>query len=139
MGLKIQIQKTKKILNGTSYYIKEDFPKDVLIKRKELQTELKKERAQGKKAFIKYDKLVILEKNTQAGQQQLPNKKRHLSESPESSNNYNNNEKQNKKQHTKINKKNNMNNFVIKKPTLLHPVQSPSYEQNPNHMKTPTE
>lgn len=114
MGLKIQIQKNKKSLNGTLYYIKEDFPLEVLNKRKELQIELEKEKAQGKKAFLKYDKLVIIDKDAQAVQHQISNKKRILSESPETPENYKEHEKQNKKQPTKINKTNNMNNFIIK-------------------------
>ncbi|KOB68171.1 Transmembrane protein [Operophtera brumata] len=53
MGLKIQIQKNKKKLENTPYYIKEDYPPEILNKRKELQIQLEKEREQGKMAFIK--------------------------------------------------------------------------------------
>ncbi|KOB74048.1 Endonuclease-reverse transcriptase [Operophtera brumata] len=82
MGLKIQIQKNKKKLENTPYYIKEDYPPEILNKRKELQIQLEKEREQGKMAFIKYDKLIILNNKNE---ELLPIKtnKRILSESPE--------------------------------------------------------
>lgn len=41
-------------------YIKEDYPPKVLQIRKSLQENLKREQENGKKAIIKYDKLVIL-------------------------------------------------------------------------------
>ncbi|KAI8428176.1 hypothetical protein MSG28_002412 [Choristoneura fumiferana] len=44
-------------------YVTEDYPKDVLAKRKALQAELVEERKKGKIAFLKYDKLVVKEMN----------------------------------------------------------------------------
>lgn len=43
-------------------YVEEDFPKEVLEKRKQLIPELKEQRKKGKIAYIKYDKLVVKEK-----------------------------------------------------------------------------
>ncbi|CAG5013246.1 unnamed protein product [Parnassius apollo] len=63
MGMKIEILKNKKNLETTSYYIKEDFPLEVLKKRKELQGEVEMLKEQGKKAIIKYDKIILLENN----------------------------------------------------------------------------
>lgn len=40
-------------------YIKEDFPKDVLITRKELHSKVEEEKKKGNIAYIKYDKLVV--------------------------------------------------------------------------------
>ncbi|GBP51487.1 hypothetical protein EVAR_44462_1 [Eumeta japonica] len=44
LGTKIKIMKQKRALKDTNYYIKEDYPKYVLEKRKELQEQLKLER-----------------------------------------------------------------------------------------------
>lgn len=75
MGKKIEIMKNKYKLESTGCYLKEDYPKKVLEIRKSLQEELKKEIEKGNRAYIKYDKLVILNKPI--------NNKRRLSESPE--------------------------------------------------------
>lgn len=92
LGFKITILQNKSCLNNTSYYIKEDYPKDILIKRKELQEQLMKEREAGNIAFIKYDKLIITKSNKDISRKQL--NKRNLSESPETSNsNYLNNQR----------------------------------------------
>lgn len=40
-------------------YVKEDYSKDVLEKRKQLQTQVEEERKKGNIAFLKYDKLII--------------------------------------------------------------------------------
>ncbi|KAJ2937393.1 hypothetical protein O0L34_g16603 [Tuta absoluta] len=40
-------------------YIKEDYTKDILQKRKELQPQLEEERRKGNRAFLVYDKLVV--------------------------------------------------------------------------------
>lgn len=63
LGLKIKIFKQKEILKNTHYYIKEDYPKYVIEKRKELQVQLKVEREKGNIAKIKYDKLIIIKNN----------------------------------------------------------------------------
>ncbi|XP_061724979.1 uncharacterized protein LOC133530935 [Cydia pomonella] len=60
LGRKIQVLRKKKSLEGTNYYIKEDFTGKVLEKRKELQEEAKKERDKGNKVIIRQDKLIIL-------------------------------------------------------------------------------
>lgn len=77
---KIEILKTKKSLNDTTYYVKEDFPTNILIKRKELQEQAKLEREKGNKAIIRYDKLIIIEKTGDESRSN-PNK-RNLSVSP---------------------------------------------------------
>ncbi|XP_039750722.1 uncharacterized protein LOC120626971 [Pararge aegeria] len=59
LGMKIKVLKQKRALQETQYYIKEDYPKYVLEKRKELQEQLQLEREQGNRARIKYDKLII--------------------------------------------------------------------------------
>ncbi|XP_063634595.1 uncharacterized protein LOC134805216 [Cydia splendana] len=59
LGRKIQVLRKKKNLEVTNYYIKEDFTRKVLEKRKELQEEAKKERDKGNKAIIRQDKLII--------------------------------------------------------------------------------
>lgn len=117
MGLKIKILKNKKMLEqSTPYYIKEDFPPEILSKRKELQKEVNKEREQGRLAIIKYDKIVILKnKKEQAEKQTLDNKKRVLSESPETTTPKNKKEKQ----PAKINKNNNIDNYLFSKKPVL--------------------
>lgn len=59
LGKKIEIFKQKEALKDTQYYMKEDFPKYVLEKRKELQEQLKLEREKGNTAILKYDKLIV--------------------------------------------------------------------------------
>ncbi|CAH2107937.1 unnamed protein product [Euphydryas editha] len=72
LGTKIKILKHKEALKDTPYYFKEDYPKQVLQKRRELQEQVKMEREKGNIVKIKYDKLVILK----------PNQKRQLHTSP---------------------------------------------------------
>lgn len=72
LGIKIQIFKQKRALRDTNYYMKEDYPKQVLEKRNQLQEQLRSEREKGNMAFLKYDKLVILKQTN----------KRKLSPSP---------------------------------------------------------
>ncbi|XP_052746787.1 uncharacterized protein LOC128199747 [Bicyclus anynana] len=57
---KIEILRNKKSLETQNCYIKEDFPPNILAKRRELQNKAKEEREKGKKVFIKYDKLIII-------------------------------------------------------------------------------
>lgn len=138
MGLKINILKNKKRLSSSPYYIKEDFPLEVLKRRRELQTELIKEREAGNRAIIKYDKLVILGNYNRQKPNFLPNehigqdknnKKRNSSTSPESlrSSKTNGNSSRN-------NKNNNMNNYLIKKPTLTFhgSLSQPTPDQDTN-------
>lgn len=130
MGFKIQTLKNKKKLEQTPYYIKEDFPPEVLSKRKELQIQVNKEREQGRLAIIKYDKIVILKNRNQQAENQNPDKKKRvLSESPESSApNYGNKKD---KQPMKINRTNNMDNYLLKKPTFQYnPDKTSVYRQD---------
>ncbi|XP_028043243.1 uncharacterized protein LOC114252798 [Bombyx mandarina] len=92
LGLKIEICKQKNALKDTTYYIKEDYPRDILNKRKELQKQLKIEREKGNTAIIKYDKLIVLDKD-----KNITNK-RNLSISPENIHNLVNKPKKNKQQ-----------------------------------------
>ncbi|CAH2086077.1 unnamed protein product [Euphydryas editha] len=127
MGMKIQILKNKKKLENSSYYIKEDYPLEVLNKRKELQREVAMLREQGKKAIIKYDKIVILKNSNQQELKKIQNKKRNLSESPEMTTCSTAENKKTQKQPTKINKfNNNMNSYILKKPTLTLYDNTPS-------------
>lgn len=74
LGIKINIFKQKVILKDTQYYMKEDFPQQVLVKRRELQEQAKIEKEKGNIVKIKYDKLVVAK----------PNYKRPLSSPPTS-------------------------------------------------------
>nr|XP_004930264.2 uncharacterized protein LOC101745100 [Bombyx mori] len=65
MGLKIKILKNKKLLENTTYYLKEDYPLDILNKRKELLEQLRKEKQLGNKAYLSYDKLIIIKDKEQ--------------------------------------------------------------------------
>ncbi|XP_047993916.1 spindle pole body component 110-like [Leguminivora glycinivorella] len=60
-GKKICILKKSSHLKRTNMYIKEDFTPQVLETRKLLQDQLQKAREEGKKAFIRHDKLIIKE------------------------------------------------------------------------------
>lgn len=59
--------KRNEILNNKKrskdIYVSEDFPKDVVEKRRSLQTQMHEERMKGNFAYIKYDKLIIKNKN----------------------------------------------------------------------------
>ncbi|KAK9873996.1 hypothetical protein WA026_002344 [Henosepilachna vigintioctopunctata] len=59
---KNEIIKSKK--NLKNIYIMEDYSKEALKKRKELQTKLVEERNKGSIAYLKYDELIIKENNT---------------------------------------------------------------------------
>lgn len=102
LGIKINLFKNKNVLNNTGYYIMEDFPQNILEKRKELQEQAKIEREKGNLVKIKYDKLVISEKIKTTG-----NNKRMLSISPEnktpigSETNTHSNKKNKSQAHTK--------------------------------------
>lgn len=64
--------------NLKDVYITEDYTKEVLEKRKALQTKLSEERKKGNIAYIKYDKLIIRENNTNNDK-----RKREMSMSPQ--------------------------------------------------------
>lgn len=96
LGTKIKILKHKRALKDTHYYIKEDYPKYVLEKRRELQEQLQQEREKGNLAKIIYDKLIITKNNT----------KRKLPTSPENAT------ETNVEKNTQINKKNKTQQIV---------------------------
>lgn len=78
-------KKSEIILNKKKYkdgFISEDYPKDVLMKRKELQKELIQERSKGNFAVIKYDKLIVTENK---GTSNIEKRKREQSMSPSNS------------------------------------------------------
>lgn len=56
---KSEIMKNKK--NLKNLYVKDDFSKEVIEKRKELLPKLEEERKKGNIAYLKYDKLIIKE------------------------------------------------------------------------------
>lgn len=60
LGIKIDILRGKKTLNETPYYVTEDYPKNILERRRELQKQINIERENGNTAFIKYDKLIVI-------------------------------------------------------------------------------
>lgn len=61
-------------LKGSVISIREDLPENVRQKRKELIVEMKKQKAQGKEAFIAYDRLVIRDPSqTERVKQKRPN------------------------------------------------------------------
>lgn len=76
---KNEIIKNKK--NLKNIYIMEDYSKEALKKRKELQTKLVEERNKGKIAYLKNDKLIIKDNNTSQEK-----RKRDISTSPSSPN-----------------------------------------------------
>lgn len=126
LGFKLKIQKNKHNLQNTSYYLKEDYPIEVLIKRKELQVQLQKEKDAGNTAFIKYDKIVILSNKTPLQKQ---SSKRNLSESPETLHPANQNVQQTRKQPPKKNK-GDMKNYIIQKPKLIHAQTESTHRQS---------
>lgn len=118
MGQKLKILKNKRCLANTSYYIKEDYPKAVLEKRKDIPTQLETEKQLGNTAFIKYDKLIVL-KNIQNLSRSRTNK-RTLSESPELPPSTSQAPGQGIKQPIKKNKSANMKDYVLQKPKLTY-------------------
>ncbi|CAF4832451.1 unnamed protein product [Pieris macdunnoughi] len=85
MGLKIKILKQKKQFESTPYYVKEDFPLEILNKRKELQIAVNTEREKERLAILQYGKIIFLKnQNTDSERSRLGKKKRNQSSSPES-------------------------------------------------------
>lgn len=122
VGFKLNVLKNKSCLQGTSYYIKEDYPIEILNKRKELQVQLQEVKASGKIAFIKYDKLIVLSNNK--GNHRKQHNKRNLSESPETISPHSDSQKDqqanNNKQPAKKNKSVNMRDFILQKPKIIY-------------------
>ena len=54
-----KVRKSSKHLSGTQFGISEQFPKDVMDRRKVLIPVMKKARQEGKEAYLKVDKLFI--------------------------------------------------------------------------------
>lgn len=111
MGMKIDLLKNKKKLNDSPYYIKEDFPPEILEERKKLTTQMLEERKNGRIAFLKYNKLVVIPEDKHNHQYHKKpssgSNKRQLSESPEniegnSSSGKNSTKKPFKRQHSHI-------------------------------------
>ncbi|XP_073959176.1 uncharacterized protein [Choristoneura fumiferana] len=74
LGTKINLFKRRSALKDTIYYITEDYPQNILKKRKELQEQARIEKERGNIVKIKYDKLII---------RKTVNNKRMLPTSPE--------------------------------------------------------
>lgn len=135
MGKKIELLKNKKTLDTKGLYIKEDYPLNVLEKRKELQEQLRKEREAGKNVTLRYDKIVTLEpRNTQ--HDKTNTNKRFLSESPPAlENSVTRQREERTKQASKKNKPQNITSF-FRPPQLNHLPQASTsrdaYEQQKN-------
>lgn len=84
MGKKITLLQNKRNTTNSTIYYKEDYPHKILEKRKQLKIELLKYKAEGIKAILRYDKLIVLNEQksneNQISQQQT--KKRNLRISP---------------------------------------------------------
>ncbi|CAB3244043.1 unnamed protein product [Arctia plantaginis] len=83
----LNVWKKNEILKNKSslpknIFVNEDFSKEVLEKRRELIPQLKEERKKGHIAFIKYDKLVVKDKEGNIRDK----RKREQSDSPNNSN-----------------------------------------------------
>ncbi|KAI5708586.1 hypothetical protein M8J77_025451 [Diaphorina citri] len=88
---KMEILRCGKLLQYTSIHIREDLPAEVRAKRKDLVSQMKVYRAQGKFAMIRYDKLIVRDQannamnqyQSQTGPSDMAGgQKRALSESP---------------------------------------------------------
>ena len=53
------VRRQWKCLQGTDYYMYEQFPKEVVEKRRKLKPQLQAAKREGKKAWLSYDKLYI--------------------------------------------------------------------------------
>ncbi|CAG4934852.1 unnamed protein product [Colias eurytheme] len=119
LSMKVCILKQKKALKESGYYIQEDYPLNILEKRKELQEQVRIENEKGNLAIIKYDKLVILEKKKES----TNNNKRMLSTSPENKQISNNEKKpqasKKNKTHTSLRRTSSLSEGVLK-PGILN-------------------
>lgn len=98
LATKIRILKGKKSLEGSSIYVKHDYPQKVLEIRKNLQEQAKRERDLGHKVIIKYDKIIV-KKNTENSNTNLrtAGKKRPLNITPPQKKNFEENQRQQEK------------------------------------------
>lgn len=117
MGLKIKVEINKKSLQNTQYYIKEDYPIQVLNKRRELQVQLQIEKQAANTSFIKYNKLIVLQNNKKSTSNQV--NKRNLSESPEITSPSGLPVSSDTRQPPKKNKVSNMKEYITQKPKLV--------------------
>lgn len=97
-------------------YVKEDFSKEMLEKRKQLQLQVEEEKKKGNTAFIRYNKLVV-KKN---GDNNPEKRKREESVSPNSSNQKKTTTSVTKAQ---INSANKPTRKDLKKPNILNYVE----------------
>ncbi|XP_063363513.1 uncharacterized protein LOC134652271 [Cydia amplana] len=67
---KSDIMKNKK--NLKEIYVKDDFSKEVLERRKELLPKVEEERKKGNIAYLKHDKLIVIETNTNEKRKRQP-------------------------------------------------------------------
>ncbi|CAH2096743.1 unnamed protein product [Euphydryas editha] len=131
---KIEILKKKKSLDGTNIYLKEDFPPNVLQKRKELQEDLKRERESGKRVILRYDRIVTLK--TRECEIRTPTKrninKRLMSISPEEAVKETGTESNNErtKQVTKRNKSQTITSFLRPSQLNLNERAAPTVNVN---------
>lgn len=77
MGRKIEILRNKKNLENSNYYIKEDYSKKILEKRKELVKLAKIEEEKGNSVQIRYDKLIINNRNQKRSRSHSQSPKSH--------------------------------------------------------------
>ncbi|KAL1448644.1 hypothetical protein WDU94_000546 [Cyamophila willieti] len=68
---KMQIMRNTRELRNTNIYVREHFTKEVSDRRKELWTEAKKLRLEGKYAVVKFDKLIVKESFDQIKQDEV--------------------------------------------------------------------
>lgn len=80
LGKKIKILQNRKELDSTNIYLKEEFPANILKVREQLKQQQKIETDKGNIAHIRYDKLVV-----KPNKNETSTNKRHLSTSPETS------------------------------------------------------
>ncbi|XP_061719718.1 uncharacterized protein LOC133526889 [Cydia pomonella] len=100
---RLQVLKNGKKLPANTY-VSEDYPKDVIQIRKDLNIKRQEEIKKGKIAMIRYDKLIIKEKTNQDRTNEK--RKRSPTKSPTSDNNNKHNEEAIQVAPTKINKTN---------------------------------
>ncbi|XP_063628208.1 uncharacterized protein LOC134799703 [Cydia splendana] len=84
IGRKMEVLRSKRKLENSGIYIKEDYSPAVLQKRKELQDDVKREWEAGNKVMLIYDKMVTLKPHatTKSTPTDRNSKKRVLSNSP---------------------------------------------------------
>jgi hypothetical protein len=95
---KIEILRSRKELRNTEISVEEDFPKNVVEKRKKLYPIMIEKRREGKFSIIKYDTLYVNGKVWKTEEQDNRSNKRKPEDSPKTySGNENNNEKRKQK------------------------------------------